>query len=503
MKLRNLFSLCTLSSLIITSCETFSTETNKPISSDGDDNSNSTPTKEQETVKEDSDDSQLPSEEQEATKVDSTDDQQTSEDTKEPTHMHVFTCKNTADRYLAKKGTYLSKREYYYSCEECGEKSEETFSYGHSDFISTEAIDKYYADDPFIADVYKFAFKSTIEEVDKINDEEDCSFPIKLEWFEGDEVYSEGSSTIDRNNGRNILRLVASSGETHPELYTNRPQFAWFSSTLYGLDAVAGLTIYSVDGYDKASLRKENRKYFTELHNYVDPLIREDATEVEKALLIHLAMQEYWSVGTLNLFYSAIVKKGGTVFTWSQLFEHLAHRHNLDSFFVTPLGWNANKGNDFWNTVNIDGKWYLIDTCKDEREGTSLEWFCTDYTNHTQAKYIQSAAEISSPINRKLIQLYKNEELAGVFHNLDTALSNVNDEEADYKLILGIGESGIKGFTLDKSYYENEYVTNVTSCLYKTITIESCCDAELDFKAPREFFNQEGITFNNVKQITE
>ena len=485
MKKTNLINLCILSSFVLASCS---------ISSIDDVNKDETKETKQDNKEEQGQDSK------EETKPDS-------ESNPEPKieHIHDFTYKNTADRYLAKKGTYLSKREYYYSCKECGKKSNKTFAYGHSDYLYSEAIDSCYADDPFKADLYKIALKKTIETLDTINDETDIEDnKLTVEWFNGDKTYTEESSKINRTEARNISRIAASSGETHPEIYSNLYIFSCRTSSIYGSDAVEGLNLVSVDGYDKASQRsgEKGRGCLTALHEYVDPLIREDATEVEKALFIHLAMQNYWSVGKYNLFYSALNDKAGTVFTWSQLFEHLAHRYNLDSFFVTPLEYNQNSGNDFWNTINIDGNWYLIDTCKDKREQTSLEWFCTDDTNHTKAKYIQAEAKLNSPINRKLIQLYENEELAGVFYNLDTALDNISDKESNYKLILGIGESGIRGFTFDKAYFENEYETNKTSCTYNTLSIESCCDTELSLKAPSEFFNQKGLTLNKVIQST-
>ena len=82
------------------------------------------------------------------------------------------------------------------------------------------------------------------------------------------------------------------------------------------------------------------------------------------------------------------------------------------------------------------------------------------------------------------------------------AYVNVSDKESNYKLILGIGESGIRGFTFDKAYFENKYETSKTTCTYNTLSIESCCDTELSLKAPSEFSNQKGITLNKVMQST-
>ena len=175
--------------------------------------------------------------------------------------------------------------------------------------------------------------------------------------------------------------------------------------------------------------------------------------------------------------------------------SHLAHRYNL------PCIYDA--GNEHaWNNVCIDGTWYLLDATWSD---THLKYFCRE-KNPSKTHTVNNTTTLvktDSSLRNKLVQLYKNGEMAGIYYDVDTALEQINDSDADYKLVLGIGTDGVLGLTLSSGcyYYLNNYTTSKTSLNCKSLSIEKCkaTDSVIPvFHAPASLLNQSNISFKTV-----
>ena len=100
--------------------------------------------------------------------------------------------------------------------------------------------------------------------------------------------------------------------------------------------------------------------------------------------------------------------------------------------------------------------------------------------------------------------IYKNNEMAGIYYDVNTALDQIDDSSADYRLVLGIGTDGVLGLTLNKDcyYYLDSYQTNKTSINCKSLSIEKCetygQGKTPTFKAPASLLNQGNISFKTV-----
>ena len=414
-----------------------------------------------------------------------------------PALGHLTTEKQIKDKFLAKKGDFLNKSQYYYSCSRCEELTNETFEYGHHDDLLTLGIPNYYKDNIAGGETYKKALINTLNVMKENNEKtipEEKGVPI---------LYKDYNYT-ERKFCSNIIRTACGFGETFPWVDSNPS--VWWVSRQNGY--IYSLNITSRMGYHDAELRKSDMKHFDRIHAECDPLIREDATDVEKALIISLYTAKYITYDYNEndfdrfFFYHTAATGKGVCHSYALLVCHLAHRYNLPCVYISS-------DTHAWNNICIDGKWYLLDTTWSD---TSLKYFLvTSSSKHSPSTPIKLIDEGTEALRDKLIQVYKEGEIDGIYYNLDTALKSIDDSDANYKMILGVDAEGILGFNFNSDIYEPyymlDYETNVNSINCKSLKIERSKPryetAEPTIKAPASFFNQKNISYKKIKTATK
>ena len=162
-------------------------------------------------------------------------------------------------------------------------------------------------------------------------------------------------------------------------------------------------------------------------------------------------------------------------------------------------------------TCCIDGTWYMIDPTWCDGSNINLDYFCVqndDYEHARRNNGNPTCVPIKNgTLNHQLIQLYKNNELAGIYYDMNKVIENINDSSADYKIILGIGTDGVANIGISTQYYKKTYITTKTSCNFKSLKIERCqinrADSIPTFKAPSSLLNLPNISFTNVDAVKQ
>ena len=393
-------------------------------------------------------------------------------------HNHVEEVK---DENVAKLGDIISKTEYYYTCDRCNQLIDETFQHGHHDDFYTQRIPECF-DEPEKADNYKTAVVRTLNKFEE----------YKEKAFEKHIYINYKNLGVKFGSCTHIVKLAASARGTYPWVHSNAGN--WTTSVSNG--AYAGLYVTSANNYNTdVEKRKNDMVYFDNIHAETDKLIRKDATDVEKALIILLYTAKFITYKSIFFFYTTAATGEGLCHCYAYMVSHLAHRYNLPCIY--------DGGNEHaWNNVCIDGTWYLLDATWSD---THLKYFCRE-KNPSKTHTVNNTTTLvktDSSLRNKLVQLYKNGEMAGIYYDVDTALEQINDSDADYKLVLGIGTDGVLGLTLSSGYYYylNNYTTSKTSLNCKSLSIEKCktTDSVIPvFHAPASLLNQSNISFKTV-----
>ena len=364
--------------------------------------------------------------------------------------------------FLASRGNILQASEYYYKCSRCGEKTDTTYTYGnHTDLTNLSRLTSYLGSEAE-AKNYKLKLKTVI---DAYKEYDQKSFDGSFKVYNKDLVFTNGSEVF------NIQRTAATSyGGGFPYVHWNRKSVAL---SKYG-GKIKGFYEESADGYNSLDKRKQDfPTYFGAINDEIDPLIRSEATDAEKALIISLYTSKYFQYDSEKcFFFSGIKNKNGNCSVYGQMVCYLANRFNLPCIYL-------GSGGHGWNNISIDGTWYTFDVTNSDcnmdvlfRERNPIDSASTNDNNlYNLVKSNTSSKKYS------LIQLYKNGEFAGIYTSLDSTLKQVNDKTADYKIVLGIGYDGVKGLSMSStndSYYLGSYETNIESIACKSLRFERC-----------------------------
>ena len=410
-----------------------------------------------------------------------------------PALGHDATSQIIKDDNIAKLGNYLNKTQYYYTCSRCNELTDKTFGYGHHDYFYNEAVPSFFNDEQK-SNNYRTGLVKTINRFEALKNTSLVNNTITV-TYKG--LYLSLGTCIS------LVQLGASTNGTYPWVHSNDGNWSYDGSKS---SHVTKLCVNSAGGHDNAKKRNEDMVYFDELHKQIDPLIRKDATDVEKALIISLFTTKFITYKYIYYFYTTVKTGEGLCHCYAYMICHLAHRYNL------PVIYDYSK-NHAWNNVCIDGTWYLLDaTWSDPSNLYNLDYFLREWgpsDNHKVNNISTLVKKDTKPLRDKLIQIYKDGELNGVYYNMDTALKTITDGNANYKLILGIGTDGIRGLTPYNAYYTSEYETNVESVNCKSLTITKCKsytndDKVLSLKGPASLINQRNITYSSsVKAVAK
>ena len=301
--------------------------------------------------------------------------------------------------------------------------------------------------------------------IDAYIEYDEKSFDESFKVYNKDLVFTNKSEVFD------IQRTAATSyGGGFPYVHWNRKIV---SLSTYS-DKIKGFYEKSADGYNSLDKRKQDfPTYFGAINNEIDPLIRSEATDAEKALIISLYTAKYFQYDSEKcFFFSGIKNKNGNCSVYGQMVCYLANRFNLPCIYL-------GSGGHGWNNISIDGTWYTFDVTHSDcnldvlfRERNPIDSASTDDSN-----LYNLVKSTTSSKNYSLIQLYKNGEFAGIYTSLDSTLKQVNDKTADYKIVLGIGYDGVQGLSMSStkdSYYLGSYETNIESIACKSLRFERC-----------------------------
>ena len=411
--------------------------------------------------------------------------------------------KHADKKHLASLGNHFEKAKYYYECSTCHDFSDDTFSRNddYSNYFTTDILPKYYKND---ANGLSRAL-SVLKKVDAAGRKYSYSHrPFSFS------VDTEGVSYFELDW---MLNTALTSGETSP--FVN----PYASNTWYNGNGQSWSVVFNckyrqdeIDAFHEA---------FDKVEKEVDALIRDDATDIEKALIIMLYVCNNLTYQLTGFLPDAVKYKTGQCSDYAEYFLYLAHRHGLASYYVLgrrPEGYyEANPDAPYddhgWVNVCIDGTWYMIDpTWCDSFNWVTLNYFCVQNDDHDHNKLIQNGNPTSvslknGNLNNKLIQLYKNNNLAGIYYDMDKVIENINDSSADYKIILGVGVEGVANLDVTLPKYSVSYTTTKTSCSCKSLKIQRCSVAGLEnlasfetpvFYAPSSFLSLPNVSFSNV-----
>ena len=402
-----------------------------------------------------------------------------------------------ADRkHRAALGTHFEKTKYFYDCSVCHGFSDETFTRedDYSNYFTTNILPEYYGDD-------KEACERTIHTLKEVA--ETC------EYYSGShrpfDIRLIGNmSTFDYDW---MMVTALSSGKTSPFIeHIDRMYRGFDFSYRYKF----GYKQEEIDAFWEA---------FDKVDSEVETLIREGATDIEKALLILLYICNDISYDYVGFLPDTVKYKTGQCHDYANYFLYLAHRFDLPSYYELgrmphshydkdPRPANIDHG---WVNVCIDGTWYMIDPTWCDGSNINLDYFCVqndDYEHARRNNGNPTCVPIKNgTLNHQLIQLYKNNELAGIYYDMNKVIENINDSSADYKIILGIGTDGVANIGISTQYYKKTYITTKTSCNFKSLKIERCqinrADSIPTFKAPSSLLNLPNISFTNVDAVKQ
>ena len=406
--------------------------------------------------------------------------------TQVPALGHDYTKEVIKDDNIASIGDAINSTSYYLTCSRCNHLSDtETFNHGYSNYIySTKFHEKFGEDGPRMAETYKRA----------------------IEAFESFKDQDLGTSISVNVTGLDMRLDILTN--VNNRLYCENPQYYYIDGIKSTVTSTSDnkFIIFRYNTPEKYRLladRAPYQKILDDIYNEVANLIRKDATDVEKALIIYTYVGNYLSfLDNQYDFVEGIVTKKGVCQIYSKLFRYLATRFNLGAFC-------AYSKTHAWIHVNIDGKWYAIDVLWGESGTTvSLSWFCLDQQS-VDSKSSKSAhvvhdsmyVELNNPsLNNSLMTLYKNGVLHGVYYSLDTLLENVNDSSANY--IVNFTVDSIAGYTINKS--DSFHIKDVKTSFSKAsfASLEFTSKQSVTLSAPTKFFNQNNISYSsNITKV--
>ncbi len=404
-----------------------------------------------------------------------------------------------ADRkHRAALGTHFEKTKYFYDCSVCHGFSDETFTRDddYSNYFTTNILPEYYGDNKeglkYVLSIMEKAADSSIY---YSNLHRPFHLYLDVGWL----------SKFDYDW---MMVSALGSGKTAPFVgHTNDRAYRSGPSFEFKFDYKQE----EIDDFWEA---------FGKVENEVSALIRDDATDIEKALLIMLYICNDIYYNFVGFLPDTVKYKNGQCHDYANYFLYLAHRFDLPSYYVLgrmPQSYydkNPNRENidHAWVNVCIDGTWYMIDPTWCDGVNIDLDYFCVENDDYEHSRRLENGNPTcvsikNGNLNRQMIQLYKNNRLAGIYYDMNKVIENINDSSADYKIILGIGIDGVANIGLTAAYYKKEYTTTKTSCSFKSLKIERCKingeDSIPTFKAPTALLNLPNISFSNVNAVKQ
>ena len=411
---------------------------------------------------------------------------------------HRPTIKEVKKENIAKLGDFMNKTQYYCKCDRCMNLTETTFGYGHHDDFFTQRIPSFFKTTQEAAN-YKSALINTINTIEENKEESFTEYGCF-------EIDFDPKHKYDKTTCANIINTACSFAETYPWVDCNSgvKYYTWGGY----VDLVL---VYPSDEYILAENRKKIDGLFSNIHKQFDPLIRDNASDLEIALIIALFTAQFitydkGSTESQNYFVNTLVNGYGVCHSYAMLVNHLAHRYNLPCMYVL-----SDTRKHAWNNVYIDGTWYTLDATFSDLDISYLLREAQPSNNHASDNVVNTMVKSDTKsIRDSLIRVYKNNEFDGIYYNLDTALDTVNDSDANYKIILGVGIDGLFGFAFSdttEAYYEysKAYETKKESVECKSLKIERCTtlDNEYTYKpeliAPASLINQSNVSFSLVR----
>ena len=396
-----------------------------------------------------------------------------------PALGHDFSKEVIKDDNIASIGNAIYSTSYYLNCSRCDHHSDtETFNHGYSNYIySTKFHEKFGVDGPRMAETYKRA----------------------VETFESFKDKDLGTSISVNVKGLDMREDILT--KVNNRLFCENPQYFYvgsLKSTVQSGGKFVTFRYNTPEEYRLLDNRTPYQKILDDIYDEVSLLIRKDATDVEKALIIYTYVGNYFTYKDKQYnFMNGIVSKTGVCQIYSKLFRYLATRFNLGAFC-------AYSTTHAWIHVNIDDKWYALDALWGESNSSvSLSWFCLDQetvnskSNSAHNVHDSMYVELNNPsLNKSLMTLYKDGLLHGVYYSLDTLLENVNDSSAKY--VINFTVDNIAGYAINNSwnYHVSEVQTALTSASFASLEFKSNYDVTLS--APSAFFKQKNISYSET-----
>ena len=217
------------------------------------------------------------------------------------------------------------------------------------------------------------------------------------------------------------------------------------------------MTLYIDEDYATAANRARYHADVEAMVNACRALLTDGMSELERTMIIH-----DFVVQRINYAYESngktpenaawahniigVASKGwGVCESYAKTLDFLCSMFGLDVLTVTGFAGEPHA----WNVVDIDGKWYCIDaTWNDTGDNDSLSYDCfgLSYNNMIVAHRYDTPEEFGvaylydipavSYTDIQLVTLYEDGENLGFRKDIDDALADMNDPDAEYTVEL-------------------------------------------------------------------
>ena len=400
-------------------------------------------------------------------------------------------------------GNHFEKATAYSMCSRCKTRFE-PFEYGNSTFLFDTFIEDYCYKYINVGQELETELRTVYKTLaNDINDQFNNSVFEDKDDYEN-KLYAEIKVSKDLYNVVNTYRLFEVYLEQNPWLQdptmfcpNSSVDYNTWSSKLYYYFPLR-------KGNHTPALRKQKLKVFDSIYSQCDSLIRKGASEIERIIAIYSVVGQTFSykADVDNLFTALRNSKKGNCQAYARLFVHLCNRYGISSFYQTNV-------NHAFNRVCVGNRWYFLEPQNYGQQYGKFQYFLsTNYgsprQNYDFSYEIEERMGNISNLRNGFFSVYKNENLLGVYFDLDETLKNlVQDPNADYKITFGLTKVCNGKISYDQGVnfvWSNSYSDSKFKSLLFTTEVNSIKSSNKNlFNISSELFNKENVKVENIK----